>query len=243
MGDDGWSPHCSGWTGPGRGGVTCSYVGPSAGGASPGAGPGSSHRRLWGQGLAPEPPAAPGSVSLGTGYRSAPLPGWTGTVGGETQALVGRIWKTDLTRKASPPPAPSWGSGILTGRLLCQTGQSSGERPAGPGSAEMGSIWGVPSAPPGPQPRTVLLRSIRCLCTHCIFLSRARFSGSTTPAKPRFSSAYSWPKDGHGGRDTGQSEMGYGQEKSSHPHADGYITTEEEGQCFQKKPNHKEPLL
>lgn len=98
-------------------------------------------------------------------------------------------------------------------------------------------------APLGPQPRTVLLRSIRCLCTHCIFLSRARFSGSTTPAKPRFSSAYSWPKDGHGGRDTGQSEMGYGQEKSSHPHADGYLTTEEEGQCFQKKPNHKEPLL
>lgn len=40
---------------------------------------------------------------------------------------------------------------------------------------------------------TVLLRSIRCLCTHCIFLSRARFSGSTTPAKPRFSSAYSCP--------------------------------------------------
>lgn len=152
MGDDGWSPHCGGWTGPGWGRVTCSYAGPSAGGASPGAGPGSSHRRLWGQGLAPEPPAAPGSVSLGTGYRSAPPPGWTGTVGGETRALVGRIWKTDLTRKASPPPAPSWGSGVLTGRPLCQTGQSSGEGPAGPGSAEMGSIWGVPSPLLDPSP-------------------------------------------------------------------------------------------
>ena len=96
------------WAGPGRGGVTCSCAGPSAGGASPGAGPGSSHRRLWGRGLAPEPPGAPGSVSLGTGYRSAPPPGWTGTVGGETRGLVGRIQKTDLTRETSPPPAPSW---------------------------------------------------------------------------------------------------------------------------------------
>lgn len=147
MGDDGRSPHRGVWAGPGRGGVTCSCAGPSAGGASPGAGPGSSHHHLWGRGLAPEPPAAPGSVSLGTGYRSAPPPGWTGTVGGETRALVGRIWKTDPTRETSPPPAPSWGSGVLTGRPLCQTGQSSGEGPAGPGSAEMGSLWGNAPGP------------------------------------------------------------------------------------------------
>jgi hypothetical protein len=59
------------------------------------------------------------------------------------------------------------------------TGQGLGDQIAGLGA------W------PQPCVHTVLLRSSRCLCTHCIFLSRAKFSGSTTPAKPRFSSAYS----------------------------------------------------
>lgn len=50
----------------------------------------------------------------------------------------------------------------------------------------------VPMSPsPQPHTHTVLLRSIRWRCTHCIFRSLARFSGSTTPANPRFSSAYS----------------------------------------------------
>lgn len=38
------------------------------------------------------------------------------------------------------------------------------------------------------------------------------------------------------GAETQGGEMGYGQEKSSHPQADGYLTTEEEGQCFQAQP-------
>lgn len=60
-------------------------------------------RRLWGPGLGPEPPGAPGSVSLGTGYRSAPSPGGRALWGGEPRGFSGRIRKTDLTRK---PPHP-----------------------------------------------------------------------------------------------------------------------------------------
>lgn len=68
------------------------------------------------------------------------------------------------------------------------------------GNAGM-SAYPIPPHPAHPPGLTVLLRSIRCLCTHCIFLSRAKFSGSTTPAKPRFSSAYSCPSQNHGERD------------------------------------------
>lgn len=94
-------PWGMGWRG--RGAVTCSCAGPSAGGASPGAGPGSSHRPQWGLGLAPEPPAAPGSGSSGTDCRNAPLPVWMGTAGQEAPGLVETVWETDPIREAIPP--------------------------------------------------------------------------------------------------------------------------------------------
>lgn len=181
---DGRPPHHAGGLGV-LGDITCSCAGPSAGGASPRAGPGSSHRPQWGPGPAPRSPAAPGSASSGTGCRSAPLPGWTGTVGPEQLAWVGRIWKMYPTREASRPlPRPGVQEFPLEGlgskRVRVLGGGHQGL------AQQEGFLQGEPS-----RPLTVLLRSIRCLCTHCIFLSRARFSGSTTPAKPRFSSAYS----------------------------------------------------
>lgn len=142
---DGWPPHHAG----GLGGITCSCVGPSAGGASPGAGLGSSHRPQWGLGPAPQSPAAPSSGSSGTGCRSAPLPGWTGTVGPEQLALVGRIWTLYPTREAShlPPPAPSWGLGVLTGRPQETNVSELGKGPKGPAQQEGFSLGSALTAP------------------------------------------------------------------------------------------------
>lgn len=145
------SPPCvcgGGGAGLGCGGVTCSCVGPSAGGASPGAGPGSCHCLPWGLGLAPEPPAAPGSASSEMGYRSAPLPGWTGTVGGEAPGFGGENLENRPKKGRTPtPPHPRVQKFSLEGP--CAKYVSSGEGPAGP--AGMSPLSGVPSAPPGPQ--------------------------------------------------------------------------------------------
>lgn len=107
----GWAAsRCWGWTALGWAGVTCSCVGPSAGGASPGAGPGSSHRRPWGLALAPEPPAAPGSGSSGTGYRIAPPPGLTGTVGAEAPRVGVEDLENRPSKRSLPTPSPIPGS-------------------------------------------------------------------------------------------------------------------------------------
>lgn len=130
------------------GDITCSCAGPSAGGASPGAGPGSSHRPQRGPGRAPQSPAAPGSGSSGTGCRSAPLPGWTGTVGPEQLALVGRIWKMYPTREASRPlPRPGVQEFSLEGLGSTRVRALGGAR-------RPGSAGRVPSGecPRGPSP-------------------------------------------------------------------------------------------
>lgn len=103
---DGWPPHHGGglrWAGVG---VTCSCAGPSAGGASPGAEPGSTHRPPWGLGLAPEPPAAPSSGSSGTGCRSAPLPGWMGTGGRKAPGFGGENLENGPNKGSLLAPRP-----------------------------------------------------------------------------------------------------------------------------------------
>lgn len=183
---DGRPPHGGGglrWAGVG---VTCSCAGPSAGGASPGAEPGSSRRLLWGLSLAPELPAAPSSGSSGTGCRSAPLPGWMGTVGRKAPGFGGG----DLVNgpnKESPTPTPpgalSRGPGVLTRRPMEQTCLSSGSRPEG---FPQGS---TPSAPPGPQPAP-------CSCAPSAASAPTASSspGPGSPAPPRLQSPGSPPR-------------------------------------------------
>lgn len=164
---DGRPPHHAGGLG-GLGDITCSCAGPSAGGASPGAGPGSSHRPQRGPALAPQAPAAPGSGSSGTGCRSAPLPGWTGTVGPEQLALVGRIWTLSPTREASRPlPRPGsrsshWkapeANGLSRecphGPSPCSCAPSAASAPTASSSPGPGSQAPPHQQSPGSPPRT-----------------------------------------------------------------------------------------
>lgn len=152
---DGW-PSCHGG-GPGWAGgrVTCSCAGPSAGGASLGAGPGSSHRPQRGPGLAPEPPAAPSSGSSGTGCRSAPLPGWTGTVAGEAPGFGGENLEKGPNEGSLPGLGP--GPGPKSVKQTCQSSGSPHPYPhpgAGPARQEAflrGSALSAPPAPAAPH--------------------------------------------------------------------------------------------
>lgn len=98
-----------------------------------------------------------------------------------------------------PTPCTILGSGVLTGRSLCQTGQSSGEGPAGPGSAEMGMPLGSALGPLlDPSPRTV-----PCVPSAASAPTASSSPGLGSRAPPRLQSPGSLhtggPKDGHGG--------------------------------------------